>query len=234
MASAEMLVALLLSLVAVAYNNSINWWPPFQGAAYVPANLIFSSGMAVGVAAVYDLPAYELGLTGDLDHLGMAAAALGLFALAVIAVAFSPLAHLIADARVEGRRGQALVYYTLIRIPLGTAVAEELIFRGALIAAWHAAGASQQAAAILASAAFGLWHIAPTVMGIRMNDPDAGTAKLRIGVLGGVLFTTAAGLALSWLRTSSGGLIVPIIVHAGLNSCGAVAAVAARRRISVD
>lgn len=126
--------------------------------------------------------------------------------------------------------GSALAFYVLVRIPLGTAVAEELLFRGVLFAAWQAAGASDLGAALAASVAFGLWHISPTVIGVRMNDPGASPAKVRAAVIGAVLATTLAGLGLTWLRVESEGLLGPIVLHAGVNSVGALGAWVASRR----
>lgn len=49
-------------------------------------------------------------------------------------------------------------------------------------------------------------------------------------MVGAVLATTIAGLGLTWLLVWSGGLLAPIVLHAGVNSVGAVAAWAAQRR----
>lgn len=123
-----------------------------------------------------------------------------------------------------------LVWYTLVRIPLGTAVPEELIFRGLLFAVWREAGASTLNAALCSSVAFGLWHIYPTVIGLRINHLATSTGRVRAAVVGAVLLTTLAGLGLTWLRVESAGLLGPVILHAGINSVGALAAVLASRR----
>ena len=117
-----------------------------------------------------------------------------------------------------------MAFYVLVRIPVGTALTEELVFRGVLIAAWRAAGASTFVAALCASLAFGLWHIEPTKIGMHMNDPNASRQKVAVAVAGALVLTTIAGLGLSWLRVTSGGLLAPIVVHAGINSLSALAA----------
>lgn len=223
-----MSATLILSLVLVAYNNLINRWGPFHGAAYVPVNLAFTA--AVTIPAVFVLSAASIGLQGDLGDLLLPVVLVAIFAIVMFGLASSRQAHRIADRRVAGTHGSALGFYVLVRIPFGTAVTEELIFRGVLFAAWQTAGASELAAAVAASVAFGLWHIAPTIIGLRMNDPDASVAKVRAAVIGAVLLTTAGGLGLTWLRVWSGGLLAPIVLHAGINSVGALAAVAAGRR----
>ncbi len=222
--------ALLLSIVVVAYNNLINRWPPFHGTAYVPVNLAFGGANAVVTAAALGVSRNELGLQGDVGDTALPLMLVVLFALITLGIARSRHGHRIADARVEGMHGGALAFYVLARIPLGTAVTEEVVFRGVLFAAWREAGTSSTAAALYASLAFGLWHVAPTIIGVRMNDPEAGSHTLQAAVAAAVVLTTIAGLVLTWLRLRSGGVLAPIVLHAGVNSVGALAAVTARRR----
>ena len=219
----------MLSVAAVAYNNTLNRWEPFHGPAYLPCNLAFAGVITLVGAAMLELSRVELGIDAVMGHAGISLAAVVLFALGAFAFASSRHGHRIADERVAGMHGGALAYYVLIRIPLGTALTEEVVFRGMLFAAWRAAGLSILGAALCSSVAFGLWHIAPTVNGVRINDPDASEVKVRAAVLGAILLTTVAGLGLTWLRVETGGLLGPIVLHAGINSMGALAAVKACR-----
>jgi len=223
-------VAVALSVAVVVYNNVVNRWRPFHGRAYVPVNLVFAGLVALVGSRVFDLSRAELGLKGDLNDLVVPFGLVAVFAAIAFGVAFSRHAHRIADRRVVGMRGSALAFYTLVRIPFGTAVTEEILFRGVLYAVWLEAGAPPLFAALAASVAFGLWHIAPTRIGIRMNDPTASASTLRLAIAGAVVFTTVAGLGLTWLRVETGGLLAPIVLHAGINSVGALAAAIARRR----
>jgi uncharacterized protein len=234
LASADMWFAFSLSLVIVVYNNVVNRWTPFHGAAYVPLNLTFTGAIALVAAATLALSRAEVGLEGDIRDAGVAFTAVAVYALGAFALAGSRHAHRIADKRVTGLRGSELAFYVLVRIPLGTAVAEEVIFRGILFAAWRDVGFSSFGAALFSSFAFGLWHVSPTIQGIRINDPNASTHKLWAAVAGAVLLTTAAGLGLTWLRLRTGGLAAPIVVHGGINSVSALAAVRAGRRDASD
>ena len=225
-----MSLALLLSVVGVGYNNIINLWGPFHRGAYVPTNIAFAAGITTIAVWRLDLSRAELGLRADLGSAAIGAAAVAIFAVAAMAVARSRHGHRIADRRVAGLHGSRLVHHVLVRIPLGTAVTEEVVFRGVLVAAWLAAGHSPTIAATYASVAFGLWHISPTVIGVRMNDPGAPARKLAAAVVGGIVLTTGVGLALTWLRLETGSVIGPIILHAGVNSSAALAAVLADRR----
>ncbi|MGH2755721.1 MAG: CPBP family intramembrane glutamic endopeptidase [Actinomycetota bacterium] len=223
--------ALALSMIVVAYNNVVNRWEPFHGWAYVPLNLAVAGIVTAVAAATLDLSKAELGLEGDVTDLFIPIAFLAVFAVVVFAIASSRRARLIADRRVEGMHGRSFVYYVLVRIPLGTAAPEELVFRGVLYPVWIDVGHSSFGAALFASIAFGLWHISPTIKGVRINDPAASSRKARRAVIGAVVFTTMAGISLTWLRLETGGLLAPVVLHAGINSVGALAAVRAVSRL---
>lgn len=224
-----MWIALALSLVAVAYNNTINRWKPFHGAAYVPANLAFAGGLlAISVGALRWDRVDWIPL-GDASHAVLVSLSVVIFAIVAAGIARSRHAHLIADRRVAGLRGSDLFYHVVVRIPLGTGVTEEVLFRGILFTLWRETGASSLVAALSASAAFGLWHITPAVIGLRMNDPDASKGRVWTAVSGAVVVTTLVGLFLTWLRVVTGGLLAPVLLHGGVNSTGALAAVVASR-----
>lgn len=224
-----MLLAPSLSVVVVAYNNLINRWGHFHGSAYVPVNLLFACGVVVA-ATISGVSIAELLGHSEARDVLVPLAVVAVYAIGASALARSRYAHRLADRRVEGLRGGPLAYHVLIRIPLGTAVAEEVIFRGAIFAVWRHAGKSLIAAAVWASIAFGLWHITPTILGLRSNYPGAPASRAFIAVAGAVALTTAAGLGLTWVRVESEGLVAPVVLHGGINSVSALAAIAAGRR----
>ncbi len=105
----------------------------------------------------------------------------------------------------------------LVLIPLRTVLAEELLFRGVL---WglieRRAGANWALSGT--AIAFGAWHVAPALS--LAGRSDTAIAPAVIGVL---LFTTAAGLLLGYLRRASDSLVAPIMFHWASNALGVVA-----------
>lgn len=223
-----MTIALATTFFVVAYNNVVNRWSAFHSWAYVPVNV--ASGWLVSSAAVSlaGLSWSEIAPLGELQPLAVVAVVV--FGAVVFGIARSRHAHRIADQRVAQLRGISIPFHLLVRIPIGTAVFEELLFRGVLFALWLEAESSVVGASIASSVAFGLWHIAPSIIGLRMNDPDATRQIVRRAVVGAVLATFVAGLFLCWVRVKTAGLLSPIVLHGGINALGAGAAVAAARR----
>jgi membrane protease YdiL (CAAX protease family) len=115
------------------------------------------------------------------------------------------------------------VYTLLLRIPFGTALAEELIFRGALLGLFLQRHRPWVAVA-LSSAVFGLWHVLPTLSSLDTNPGAAATAGsvlLQIGAVALVVLATGvAGAVFSWLRLRSGSILAPWLTHTGFNSIG--------------
>ncbi|WP_252341897.1 CPBP family intramembrane glutamic endopeptidase [Rhodococcus sp. 14-2483-1-2] len=157
---------------------------------------VANTSFAVGVAALSRTSAAELGLRNTAAGLkwGAAAAAVPVLGSAVVA-AVPALRRRVRPSEDE------LAEWVLFRIPVGTVVTEELLFRGVLDAASPA----------LSPIFFGLWHIHPA--------RAAGDT-----VLGTVAATAAAGVVFSWLRARSGSVLAPALLHYFLNASGAVLA----------
>ena len=112
-------------------------------------------------------------------------------------------------------------FQVLVRIPLGTALAEELIFRAALLGLFLRRHEGVTAAA-LSSAVFGLWHLTPGLAQLRTDAsgdlPGDGRLQRPTAVIGTVLATAAAGFAFALLRLSSGSVLAPSMAHAAANA----------------
>jgi len=220
---------LLLAAGLVAYNNLLNRWAWFNGAPFVPLNLAAAALLVAIALGPLELTARAIGL--DLSVGGLAFGAtigLALVSPLFVLATNSKTARLIADERSAGLAGRKLAYQTMARVPLGTALLEEIAFRGVLFAAASSAGTL--AAATISSIAFGLWHIMPSLNMLAANRPGAPHMTKLVFTAGTVALTTAAGFGLVFLRVQTGDLGAPLAAHATLNSFATLAAARAGRR----
>ena len=149
--------------------------------------------------------------------LGAAAVAGGAVALAA---ALPATGRYFGDRRVGGAGHREAAYHLAVRIPLATALAEELLFRGVLLALFRQRR-SEAAAVLWTSLLFGAWHVLPTIdhyQGNPASDLVADPVRGRLlAVLATTLSTTVAGGAFAWLRLRSRSLLAPILAHAAVN-----------------
>ena len=165
-------------------------------------------------------------------RLGGGAATVVVVALVVALVAgdrLGPLALLLEDDRAALGSG-ALLFAVVVRIPLGTVVFEEAVFRGALDAAARAR-LSTGGALTLSAVTFGVYHVPPTLVALRINDVAPLSAAGLGTMAGAVAATTVAGLVFSWLRQRSGSLLAPMRAPLATNVGGLLAATAAQRGV---
>lgn len=213
-------------VVALALANIVgNLWLPTW--AYVPVNLVVALSL-VFVARRTGITAAELGLARSQVRAGLRVGLLvgGLVLLAVGVAAAVPWARdAFDDDRVGGELAE-LVYQTTVRIPLGTALYEEVLFRGVLLALLLRRFGTVTAVT-WSSLLFGLWHVLPSLGVAEGNTAVAatgsGTSGLVVVVVGTVVATMLAGYAFCWLRLRADSLVAPVLVHVATNS-GAYAA----------
>jgi membrane protease YdiL (CAAX protease family) len=115
----------------------------------------------------------------------------------------------------------ALLYVTLVRIPLGTVALEETLFRGVLLGLGRRCWRPGPAVA-WSSLLFGLWHVLPA-RGLPGFSPVVagaahGTPRHLLAITLGVAGTALAGVLLCWLRLRARSLLAPVMVHLATNS----------------
>ena len=171
------------------------------------------------VARVAHLTWTELGLGRSELGSGLrwGAGALGALGAVVVVASLLPATrHLFDSSRADISAGQ-LWLEALVTIPIGTAVVEELAFRGVLLGMLRSR-LDLIPAVLVTSVLFGLWHLQPILGG-------TGSTGHRAAVAAGTLVaTTAAGIGFAWLRIRSGSLVAPIMAHVATNSVSLVAA----------
>ncbi|WP_235003233.1 CPBP family intramembrane glutamic endopeptidase [Blastococcus haudaquaticus] len=226
-------VAVLL-VVLLLWNNVVITRTPGHPASYPLVNAL-ATAVLLAVARASGLSWDELGMARRRLRPGLrwGGAALALVAAGyAVALAVPALRPLLADDRSAGIDLGELAVRVLVRVPFGTVVWEEVAFRGVLVAAL-ARMVPVRRAALIAAAAFGLWHIRPTLGGLAANElvaDDLADGPARVGAVVLVCAGTAvAGLLFTWLRLRSGSLLAPVLLHLATNSLGTVAAAIAQR-----
>ena len=123
---------------------------------------------------------------------------------------------------------RAAVLTSLVTIPLGTVVFEEVAFRSVV---WgmleHERGTA--VATAVSSVLFGLWHVLPALDVARTSTAIRGSGgpegrRLLLTVLGTVVFTALAGVVFAELRRRSGSIVAPLALHWATNGLAVVAA----------
>jgi uncharacterized protein len=218
---------LVASAALVGWNAAINRVIPAP--AYVPANLA-AAGLSLTAARRRQVPVADMGLRRDRIagglRVGLAASA-PVAAVVFLGASLPATRRWFLDERATTGGAGSMLYHTLVRIPLGTAVAEEAIFRGSLLGLLLQRHSRVRATAV-SSVLFGCWHVLPTLDTLALNSVGAavGDDLVRTGgaMLASVLVTTVAGMGFSWLRFRGDSLVAPMVVHAALNSSALVAA----------
>lgn len=212
----------LIYLVAIAiYSVAISIYIPKRFYSYV--NLLIAGGSIIyGIAIGLSFGAMGLAPSGLLKS-GVLIAVFGGAAIVVLAIGnlLPPVHKLFADGPSKRFSKREAAHELLLRVPFGTALSEEVIFRSVLLGILLGE-TTQTQALIVAAIAFGLWHIIPTLQTVRSND----AFKTMVGeqwrhhvfsVITTVLVTGVAGFMFGWLRVISGSILVPWALHTLIN-----------------
>ena len=197
-----------------------------------------ATALGVGLAARGGIDAPALGLDPAAARAGLRTGAVAAAAVAAVigtAATLPATRTLFADARVTDATPRQAAYEVLVRIPVATALAEEVLFRGALLGAWQVAAGTPTAVAV-SSLTFGVWHVLPALeahshnpvgarLSARADDRLRARAGGRVGHVGGtIVATAAAGAAFAALRLRSRSVVAPVKAHTAVNLVGYLAA----------
>jgi len=210
-----------LGAVALAVNGSSNGLLPSR--FHVPVGLLASATTSY-LASRAGAGTCEQGLalrTIPAGALYGVAASIPIAASLVIGARSKHSRPMYAEETIKAVSTQRAAYEVLVRIPLGTALPEEVIFRGGLLGLLlrhH----SRPTAAVLDSLLFGLWHVTPTLSRMATHGlTKERTLAFRIAWLALTIGSTfVGGLALSWLRLRSGNILAPWMAHCTANCAG--------------
>lgn len=214
----------LVVVIAVVWNLAANLWLPRL--LYVPGAAVAAVALVVVAVRVGGCSARDLGLDRRDAGRGLAygvVAAAAVAAILALGAALPATRALFEDRRAEDASVAAVLYLALVRVPLGTVVLEETLFRGVLLGLGLRRWA-QRTALAASCAAFGLWHVLPARQVTSFNSLTEGLAGdpagRALGVAAAVTGTALAGVVFCWLRLRSRSLLAPALVHWAVNGLG--------------
>jgi membrane protease YdiL (CAAX protease family) len=214
----EVRTALVLSGALLLYGNANAVFPSDTRDSFLLwSNLALLALLLVWSLWVARLSLSEIGLAPG-SILGSALFGLVLSLLAAIPpVLFIVLAPLYNGGAIEApditeRSGSWLAYFLLFRQPVGTALFEEVAFRGALYGAWLRVG-GDRAAFRGTSVTFALWHGVITSKTVI----DSGVVDAPLATAGGVALSLAGlfvgGLIFAYLRWHTRSIAAAVVAH---------------------
>ncbi len=195
---------------------------------YIPFNLAIL-GVAVAIARHAGVTWIDMGLWRERLGRGLLVGGIVAAVIAVgiaIGVAIPGPREFFYDDRVVDSSTALVVFNALVRIPIGTAFYEEMLFRGVLFGMFARKWAPLWAG-LASSALFGLWHILPTIDTLDTNpagDVFDGLVGVIIAAFAAVAATAVVGVGFLWLRLRANSTVAPILAHIATNSFALLAA----------
>lgn len=217
----------------VAYNVAQN--TAVSERRYVPANLAATAGLVVlarRTGSSWSELGFDPARLGPGLHLGARVGA-GIAALSAAALASRSTRRFLLDDRANGHTPAGVLYRAVIRFPIGTALFEEVAFRGVLEGLWRQRS-GPATARIVSAVSFGAWHLLPTYRlypEMAVGGIGSRRSERIMAAVGGAIVTGLAGVGFSWLRAKPDSIAAPWLAHAANNS---VAYLAARRAWQIE
>lgn len=197
---------------------------------YVTGNLAVT-GLLVGLGRTAGLSWKDMGLDPNRITAGirLGSRVSGVAVTGALIALINPITRsLLRDERARVASGGEIGQRMLLRFPIGTALFEEVAFRGVLPAMLQRRH-RPATAHLLSAGAFAVWHLIPTSRALAGNPLHLVISKSRHAqyVIAGSAAAGAFGLAFSALRRRADSVAAPWLAHAALNSVSFLAGVAA-------
>jgi membrane protease YdiL (CAAX protease family) len=209
--------ALILSLLLLLYSNLTSLFEPERR----QDSLLYSNLGLLALLLLWTRWAgftrEDLGLAGSQNR---ASALWGIVLGAVLAlppVAFIALAPFVTGEPVQAGEisdlsGSEMAHRLAFRIPVGTALFEEVTFRGVLYASWLRA-TDLRRTVLGTGVVFALWHVVITFNSVRESEVVDAAPLIALGYLGSLLGLFVGGVAFALLRWRTGGVAGPFFFH---------------------
>lgn len=188
------------------------------------------------IALNFGLSAVEIGISFDYILRGVVVAIIfsALVLMSILVLATIPALHkyFLSQTSILKSDLSEVIYETIFRIPMVTALFEEFIFRGLLLALFLQYY-SRLHAVLFSSIVFGLWHVFPAINNMNQNHykkNNSNTLQSNSFIAGNVLITGTVGALFSWLRLISGSILAPWLLHWTINAGGIFGVLFARKQ----
>lgn len=226
-AESDMSLVAAVSVVSVMYNSLVYVLPSrVRNLAFTPLNLVVAGLMLFWATEEEGMSLSDLGLSTETAASGAqwGAATGGALALLIYVASriIGPAPRHLINPEVRDLARPALVRRIVLRIPLGTALPEEVIFRGILLSILASMIGGPGAAAV-SSAVFVAWHVAPTTRSIVLQRACLSRSQLTINVVGPLFATYVGGMLLSAVRLASGSLLAAVMIHWAISAVSLLA-----------
>jgi membrane protease YdiL (CAAX protease family) len=211
----------LLAVFLFIYNNSVNFIPPtLHAPLYVWMNLGVLLLIWILSKHYLDLTPRDIGWTrhniGKSVLYGLGVSALVVLPFVILLWLLPVLGFSVKTPRLETVAQDIFWWRILIRIPIGTAFFEEMLFRG-IFYGYLMKKKSQVRTIFITSLFFGFWHIMPAIRVVSRDlqttapFPFVGLWLLLIlgSIVGGILF--------AWIRYRTKNIAGCVLAHALIN-----------------
>lgn len=188
----------------------------FNDRNYVGANVVVTAAL-VGLGVSSGSTLAEMGLCARLTPKDwrVATTAAWACALTTAAAVSHPVSRTIfRDERARGDGARVILEKVIVRFPLGTALFEEVAFRGVLP---RLLANSNVAGHVLSSILFALWHVIPTARVLRGSPLHQNTSNPKQAVAVGSIAAGLGGSVLAATRSRSGTVALPWMLHSIFN-----------------
>lgn len=191
------------------------------------------------MAAITIVAGLQVGLSVDDMGMGLHVVFKGIFVACVVSAAIVVGVFIVASVPslrryfvlAQHMRPNRVAYETAVRIPLSTALSEEILFRGVLLGILLSYNGTIISVGIC-SLTFGLWHIFPGLDRLRMQKSTLYSTRgaTTIFAVTTILATALAGIFFCWLRILAGSIIAPWLTHWSINASAMLASEFVTRR----
>ncbi len=212
----------LVAILALAGYANVIANEVLDDAWHIPFNLGIL-GVAILIARRAGTTWTTMGLRTDRVKrgLGVGGVVIAVIAAGVaVGIAIPATRELFKDDRIIDNSVAWVLFQAFVRIPLATALYEEVLFRG-IVFGMLIRRRSPLTAGLMTSVLFGLWHILPTIETLNTNpggDMFTGIIGLGVAIIGAIAGTFVAGLGFLWIRLYANSTYASVLAHIGTNS----------------